>query len=60
MATLELRGLRKSFGATEILRGIDLALGDGEARTTPQRAVAYARAGVPAQEVWASERLPDL
>ena len=30
MATLELHGLRKSFGATEILAGIDLALTDGE------------------------------
>ena len=30
MATLLLEGLRKSFGGTEILRGIDLALADGE------------------------------
>jgi sn-glycerol 3-phosphate transport system ATP-binding protein len=30
MATLELQGLRKSFGATDVLRQIDLALADGE------------------------------
>ncbi|MEA2767466.1 MAG: sn-glycerol 3-phosphate transport system ATP-binding protein, partial [Acetobacteraceae bacterium] len=30
MATLELQGLRKSFGATEVLRQIDLAMIDGE------------------------------
>ncbi len=30
MATLELQGLRKSFGATQVLRQIDLALDDGE------------------------------
>ena len=30
MATLQLEGLRKSFGATPILAGIDLALDDGE------------------------------
>ena len=30
MATLELQGLRKSFGATDILTGIDLTLADGE------------------------------
>ncbi len=30
MATLELIGLRKSFGATDVLLGIDLALADGE------------------------------
>jgi len=30
MATLQLDGLRKSFGATQILRGIDLTLADGE------------------------------
>jgi sn-glycerol 3-phosphate transport system ATP-binding protein len=30
MATLELIGIRKSFGATEVLRQIDLALADGE------------------------------
>ncbi|MSP00290.1 MAG: sn-glycerol-3-phosphate ABC transporter ATP-binding protein UgpC [Acetobacteraceae bacterium] len=30
MATLELDGLRKSFGATEVLRQIDLSLVDGE------------------------------
>ena len=30
MASLELSGLRKSFGATDILKGIDLALADGE------------------------------
>ncbi len=30
MATLQLDGLRKSFGATAILQGIDLALADGE------------------------------
>jgi sn-glycerol 3-phosphate transport system ATP-binding protein len=30
MATLELQGLRKSFGGNEILKGIDLALADGE------------------------------
>jgi sn-glycerol 3-phosphate transport system ATP-binding protein len=30
MATLELRGLRKNFGATQVLRQIDLALIDGE------------------------------
>ena len=30
MATLQLDGLRKSFGATQILQGIDLMLGDGE------------------------------
>jgi len=30
MATLELAGLRKSFGATEILRQIDLSLASGE------------------------------
>jgi sn-glycerol 3-phosphate transport system ATP-binding protein len=30
MARLEVAGLRKSFGATPVLHGIDLALGDGE------------------------------
>src|ERR1700704_2475918 len=30
MATLELRGLRKSFGLMDVLHGIDLALADGE------------------------------
>jgi sn-glycerol 3-phosphate transport system ATP-binding protein len=30
MATLEIQGLRKSFGQTEVLRQIDLSLGDGE------------------------------
>src|SRR3954471_13622341 len=30
MATLELHGLRKNFGATEVLRQIDLSLNDGE------------------------------
>ena len=30
MATLQLDGLRKSFGATHILQGIDLTLADGE------------------------------
>ncbi len=30
MATLQLDGLRKSFGATQILQGVDLALADGE------------------------------
>jgi len=30
MATLELEGLRKSFGATPVLRQIDLSLSDGE------------------------------
>jgi branched-chain amino acid transport system ATP-binding protein len=31
-AILSLRGLRKSFGATEIIRGVDLELGPGERR----------------------------
>ena len=30
MATLELQGLRKSFGTTQVLRQIDLSLIDGE------------------------------
>jgi sn-glycerol 3-phosphate transport system ATP-binding protein len=30
MATLELQGLRKSFGATQVLRQIDISLNDGE------------------------------
>jgi sn-glycerol 3-phosphate transport system ATP-binding protein len=30
MATLEIQGLRKSFGATQVLRQIDLSLTDGE------------------------------
>ena len=30
MATLDIQGLRKSFGATEVLRQIDLSLNDGE------------------------------
>ena len=30
MATLQLDGLRKSFGATQILQGVDLTLADGE------------------------------
>ena len=30
MATLQLDGLRKSFGTTQILQGVDLALADGE------------------------------
>ena len=30
MATLELAGLRKNFGNTEVLRGIDFSLNDGE------------------------------
>jgi len=29
MATLELSGLRKSFGLIDVLHGIDLALADG-------------------------------
>ncbi|MCA0873362.1 ABC transporter ATP-binding protein [Seohaeicola saemankumensis] len=29
-AALELDGLRKSFGKTEIIRGVDLSIGDGE------------------------------
>ena len=31
-AILSLRGLRKSFGDTEIIRGVDLELGPGERR----------------------------
>ena len=30
MADLALRGIRKSFGATEVLRGVDLDIADGE------------------------------
>jgi multiple sugar transport system ATP-binding protein len=30
MATLELSGIAKSFGATEVLRGVDLSIEDGE------------------------------
>jgi sn-glycerol 3-phosphate transport system ATP-binding protein len=30
MASLELQGLRKSFGRTDVLKGIDLTLADGE------------------------------
>ena len=30
MATLDIAGLRKSFGATQVLRQIDLSLNDGE------------------------------
>jgi len=30
MATLELQGIRKSFGATQVLHGIDLAVAEGE------------------------------
>src|ERR1700733_4810482 len=30
MATLELHGLRKSFGLIDVLHGIDLSLADGE------------------------------
>ena len=30
MATLQLEGLRKSFGATQVLQGVDLTLADGE------------------------------
>src|ERR1700710_1029950 len=30
MATLELRGLAKAFGATQVLEGVDLTLDDGE------------------------------
>src|SRR3954467_711310 len=30
MATLELHGLRKSFGLIDVLHGVDLALADGE------------------------------
>lgn len=30
MATVELEGVTKSFGSTEVLRGIDLSIGDGE------------------------------
>ncbi len=30
MATLELAGLRKSFGATQVLQGVDLTLAEGE------------------------------
>ncbi len=30
MASLELRGIRKSFGATPVLHGVDLTLADGE------------------------------
>jgi sn-glycerol 3-phosphate transport system ATP-binding protein len=30
MATIHLRGIRKSYGATEVIRGIDCAVGDGE------------------------------
>ena len=30
MAKLEARGIRKSFGANEVCRGIDLSVGQGE------------------------------
>ena len=30
MATLTLRDLRKSFGSYEVIKGIDLAIGDRE------------------------------
>ena len=30
MATLTLSGIRKSFGALEVIRGLDLSIGDGE------------------------------
>src|ERR687885_1265465 len=30
MATLELSGIRKSFGPVEVLHGVDLAVADGE------------------------------
>ena len=30
MATLDLRGVRKSFGATQVLHGVDLSVADGE------------------------------
>jgi sn-glycerol 3-phosphate transport system ATP-binding protein len=30
MATLELSGLRKSFGETQVLQGVDLTLTEGE------------------------------
>jgi ABC-type sugar transport system ATPase subunit len=30
MATLELHGLRKSFGAIDVPHGVNLALADGE------------------------------
>ncbi len=30
MATLGLRGIRKSFGTTEVLRGVDLDVDEGE------------------------------
>jgi sn-glycerol 3-phosphate transport system ATP-binding protein len=30
MATLDLRGIKKSFGATQVLHGIDLSVADGE------------------------------
>ena len=30
MNALELKGLRKSFGKTEIIRGVDLAIAAGE------------------------------
>ena len=30
MATLALRGLRKSYGATEVIKGIDLDIADRE------------------------------
>ena len=31
-ALLEVRGLRAGYGAVEVLRGIDLHVGEGEAR----------------------------
>ncbi len=30
MATIDIRGVRKSYGATEVIRGIDCAVADGE------------------------------
>src|SRR5499425_47224 len=30
MASVELKGVRKSFGATSVIHGVDIAIGDGE------------------------------
>jgi ABC-type sugar transport system ATPase subunit len=37
MARIELKGIRKSFDATEVLRGVDLTIENGAATTAASR-----------------------
>ena len=59
MATMNIQKLRKSFGNTEILRGIDLDVSDGEAvraavdlLQSAKRPVLYAGQGIHYARAW--------